>query len=127
MLLDKLWVRIRGEFLNFKDEFFEGGELRRKSEEFLEKLERRLAGDSTSSETVHDLDSRLQALREKLEQLRAASGQAEKSVEQQGEERIPAALDELEQALDELLRLRAEKGPRADQSEASPKNPRRLG
>ncbi|MEW6115198.1 MAG: hypothetical protein AB1664_23915 [Thermodesulfobacteriota bacterium] len=127
MILDKLWVRIRGEFLNFKDEFFEGGELRRKSEEFLEKLERRLAGDSTSSETTPDLDSRLQALREKLEQLRAPSGQSEESVEHQGEGRIPSTLDELEQALDELLRLRAEKRPPADQSKASPKNPRTLG
>jgi predicted nuclease with TOPRIM domain len=127
MLLDKLWVRIRGEFLNFKDEFFEGGELRRKSEEFLEKLERRLAGDSPSGENAPDLDSRLQALREKLEQLRPASGQSEKTVEQQGEKRIPATLEELEQALEELLRLRAEKRSPSDQSQASPKNPRTLG
>ncbi|MBM4326156.1 MAG: hypothetical protein FJ118_03240 [Deltaproteobacteria bacterium] len=127
MVLDKLWVRIKGEFLNFKDQFFEGGELRRKSEDFLDKIERSLEGYSTSDEAEPRADSRLQALREKLEQLRAASGQSEKIEERQDKKKAPATLEELEQVLDELLRLRAEKRSPAGQSQAAPKNPRTLG
>jgi len=39
MLLDKLWLRIKGEFLLLKEDMASGDDLREKAETFLDKLE----------------------------------------------------------------------------------------
>ena len=61
MLLDKLWVRIKGEFLSLKEDVSAGEDLKEKAELLLRKLEERMgfsgAADADPAKSARTGDS----------------------------------------------------------------------
>jgi hypothetical protein len=129
MLLDKLWVRIRGQLLSLKEDLLDQGELRQKAEDFLAKLEEKMESDVSGTEPRPAIPERLDAVLNKMEQAVAdARRAAQDSSETKRFDR--PTFEELEAAWEELLRLRKEKKsqpPAPEKEEASPKPPRTLG
>jgi hypothetical protein len=106
MLLDKLWVRIRGSLLTLKEDFSLGDEVRDKAQRLLEKLDLQEASRET------------------------ANG-AEKPSEGDREEHVQVTrtqtLEEIKQEWEELLRSKESGKDRTSGSSQQPPNPRRLG
>jgi len=122
MLLDKLWLRIKGELLLLKDDMAAGDDLRVKAETLLEKLERILGAPESKDERDADRTHRVEGVHKKAEE---AGGTADRQNLAQGE--AAPTLAELEKAWEELSRLRQEKKEGAtDQAPPRP-NPRKLG
>lgn len=106
MLLDKLWVRIRGSLLVLKDDLSLGEDIRRKAEGLLEKLDLR--------EETDELESRSDAKSE-VQQL----GQAQGSRKQ--------TLEEIRQEWEGLLRRKEQDEGQSSEELQPPPNPRKLG
>jgi hypothetical protein len=120
MLLDKLWVRIRGEFLALKEDLSGEGDVRQRAEQFLDKLERRLGEACHGEAPAQNIDARLAAVSRKLDE--ASPGEALRTTRDDA-----PTLEELHEACEELRRLRSQPpGDAPDDSAPSP-NPRRLG
>lgn len=107
MFLDKLWMRIKGELLNWQDDMSAGDDLRDKAAILLDKLERKLG----SSEIAVPSDYQ--------ESLRTA--------QRNGEAIQETSLAEIEQEWQELMRQKEEKKTATDEPEELPPNPRTLG
>jgi len=105
MLLDKLWVRIRGSLLSLKDDFSLGEDRRRKAEGLLEKLH--LGAETEPSESRKE-------------------GAPESRPISKSQEDRTASLEEIRQEWEELMRQQQEsKSPSSDSP--PPPNPRKLG
>jgi len=111
MFLDKLWMRIRGELLNLREDISAGDDLRDKAGILLDKLERRL----DSSETVGRSDYPESLRTGHREEYRNAGEIRENS------------LGEIEQEWQELMRQKEKKKSATDEPEESAPNPRILG
>lgn len=120
MLLDKLWVRIRGEFLALKEDLSGEGDVRQKAEQFLDKLERRLGEACRGQAPVEDIDARLAAVSRRLQERNAGESS---SATYDG----APTLEELHEAWEELRRLRSQHPGDAPDNPPPPPNPRRLG
>lgn len=123
MFLEKLWLRIRGELLLLKEDLTGEGELRERAENFLQKLERRLRAEDLSDEARSDPLIRIDAVKRKMEEARL-------KVRDQGltgQETDRPSLDELEQAWEELKKLRDDKRRLSPEGKEPPPNPRKLG
>jgi len=105
MLLDKLWVRIRGSLLSLKDDFSLGEDMRRKAEELLAKLDLGAETEPSASRNEDALKSR--------------------QLSQPQKDRT-ASLEEIRQEWEDLLRQQQEgKGGSSDAPQRP--NPRKLG
>jgi hypothetical protein len=106
MLLDKLWVRIRGGLLDLKDDFSLGEDIRTKAEALLEKLDLRGEGEKpeTHPETATDV-----------------------SEERETQRGRTATLEEIRQEWEELLRSKEQEKGKTSEQQQPPPNPRRLG
>ena len=120
MLLDKLWVRIRGEFLALKEDLSGEGDVRQQAEQFLDKLERRLGEACRDEVPSRDIEARLAAVSKKLEE-----GSTRESPVATCDD--APTLEELHEAWEELRRLRNQRSEDASAEQAPPPNPRRLG
>ena len=123
MFLDKLWLRIRGELIVLKEDLTGEGALSERAEEFLQKLERRLSADDSPTEVRSDPQTRLDAVKRKIDEARSKDEHKESAPETT--DRL--SLDELERAWEELKKLREEKRGLSPEREEPPPNPRRLG
>jgi hypothetical protein len=108
MLLDKLWIRIRGELLTLKEDLFERGELRQKAEDFLERLEQKLEDDDSRADSTLDLHERLDRVRKKMEQA-VNEARRESQHTSAAKSMDSSTLEELEAAWDELMKLKKKK------------------
>jgi hypothetical protein len=108
MFFDKLWVRMKGELLAFKEDFPGAQEIREKGELLLQELERRWRD-----------------FVEEKQDTRSADAETEEPSER--EIQAPAPLQDIEREWEALLRLREEKKQNSEEDEASPPNPRTLG
>jgi len=120
MLLDKLWVRIRGEFLALKDDLRGEGDVRQRAEQFLEKLERRVGEVCRGEESAQDIDARLAAVSKRLEE-----GTSNETLRSNCED--APSLQELHDSLAELQRARSQRSAETSSDQPLPPNPRRLG
>ncbi|MCA1959920.1 MAG: hypothetical protein LDL33_03910 [Desulfomonile sp.] len=116
MLLDRLWVRIKGEFLVLKDDLRGEGDVRRRAEQFLEKLERCVGEVCRGESPSQDIDVRLAAVSKKLEEVTS----------DEACEDAPT-LQELQDAWEELRRVRSQRPTDPPGGQPPPPNPRRLG
>ena len=129
MLLDRLWVRIRGQLLTLKEDLFVHGELRQKAEDFLGKLEEKLEGNDAKTDSRLDFPERLDAVQKKMEQAvnEARTASQTSSVRESSDS---PSLEELEAAWDELMKLRKGNKPEPttpEHKEKPPKSRRTLG
>jgi hypothetical protein len=106
MLLDKLWVRIKGEFLSLKEDVSAGEDLKEKAELLLKKLEQRLGLASGDSEPTE-------------------SGSTKNSVLDRGMDR--ESLRDIERQWDELMQRKDRKQAKSQQETPTKPNPRTLG
>ena len=120
MLLDKLWVRIKGEFLAFKEDLSGEGDVRQRAEQFLDKLERRLGEARRGEAPERDIDARLAAVSRKLEE--GGSGESFSPTCDDA-----PSLEELHDAWEELRRLRTQRSGELPDDQVPPPNPRWLG
>ncbi len=120
-MLDKLWVRLKGELLLLKEEIFSDDDVREKAETLVEKLERRFGTEDPDP-------AGRRALSDRVEKLRRQLGRAsdESTVERREDADLPSDR-ELEEALEEVKRRREQKRAKGSSSEALPPNPRKLG
>ena len=107
MFLEKLWLRLRGELLAFKEDFGDDTDLREKAERLLEKLETRLR-------TTEAEGSRWQKQR----------GASEDEL---GEPPGPESLRAIEKEWQDLQKQRRQQQPKPETAEPSEPNPRKLG
>jgi hypothetical protein len=107
MFFDKLWVRIKGELLTFRDDFAGAQEIREMGERLLQKLEGRLRGPAKGNQGSDSSE--------------AQSGEYSEKVAPS------SSLQDIEQEWDELLKLREERKQDSEKSETTPTNPRTLG
>jgi hypothetical protein len=121
MLLDKLWLRIKGEFLLLKEDMASGDDLREKAETFLDKLEGLLG----APESRENRESRVEDALKKMEEAREKSETELRRDRTQGA--ASPTLAELEKAWEELSRLRQEKKQGQTDEAPPPPNPRKLG
>jgi hypothetical protein len=108
MLFDKLWVRIKGELLTFREDFPGAEEIREKGESLLRKLERQWG-----------------ELRKVKDE--PGPGNAEAQAHSEKEIHIETSSQDIEREWDELMKLRDEKKRDCGNSEIKPPNPRTLG
>jgi hypothetical protein len=108
MFFDKLWVRIKGGLLTFRDDFAGAQEIREKGELLLQKLESRLK-DLTKGNQGPD------------------SSEAQSEEYSEKEAQASSSLQDIEREWDELLKLREERKQDSEKSETTPTNPRTLG
>jgi hypothetical protein len=108
MFFDKLWVRIKGELLTFRDDFAGAQEIKEMGERLLQKLEGRLRGLAKGNQGSHP-------------------GEAQSGEYSEKEAQASSSLQDIEQEWDELLKLREERKQDSEKSEATPTNPRTLG
>lgn len=120
MLLDKLWVRIKGEFLALKEDLSGEGDVRQRAEQFLEKLELRLGEVCRDEGPTRDIEARLAAVSKKL----AEGGSHGASAVTRDD---APTLEELHEAWEELQRLRSQRSQDVSAEQPPPPNPRRLG
>jgi hypothetical protein len=107
MFFDKLWVRIKGELLTFREDFPGAQEIREKGEQLLQKLESRMK-DLTDGKQRPDSGH-------------AQSGEySEKGAQ-------TSSLQDIEMEWDELLNLRKERQRNSEDSETTTPSPRKLG
>jgi hypothetical protein len=106
MLLDKLWVRIRGGLLALKDDFSLDEDIRGKAEALLEKLDLR--------EGVEKRESHPESTTDVSEMRETQPGRK-------------ATLEEIRQEWEELLRRKEQEKARTTEPPKGPPNPRRLG
>jgi hypothetical protein len=113
MFVAKLWVRIKGEVLALKDDLAQGGDLRDKASQLIEKIEQRLIAD-TERPLPDRVDSASEASSSRVSPERHAAP--------------PPSVEELERAWQELRRLKDQANPPPPSRESSPgPNPRKLG
>jgi hypothetical protein len=126
MLLDRLWVRIRGQLLTLKEDLFERGELRQKAEDFLDKLEKKLESNDARTDSRLEFPERLDAVQKKMEQAVNEARNASQTSPTPKSSESPT-LEELEAAWDELMELRKDNKlqPTAPEHEDEPPKPRR--
>ena len=115
MVIDKLWLRIKGELLNLKDDLSEGENLRARAERLLQKLDEQLRPAQLESKTPSEAN--VQQDRERSEP------EAAKEVG----ETAPRSLQEIEAEWRELVRLRNETKAKPSDPESPWPNPRKLG
>jgi len=106
MLLDKLWVRIRGSLLTLKDDFSLGDDIRDKAQGLLKRLDLH----EEARETAPDPESPSQA-----------------RPGEQTERRRTQTLEEIKQEWEELLRSKESGRSQSPDTSPQPPNPRRLG
>ncbi len=126
MLVDRLWLRIKGEFLALREDLAEEGALSRKADEFLRKLEARIGLSGSESDSQADASARVDALWKKMERDYGPERTTRPAQEEPHEAQSPS-LDDLEQAWEEVKGLRAQKKGETREEEAPPPNPRTLG
>jgi predicted nucleic acid-binding Zn-ribbon protein len=114
MLLDKLWVRLKGEFLNIKEDLTDR-DLTGDARSLLEKLEERIGFEKYDTQDK-DLESRVNAVRDKME----SPSDLEDLMNRKGSDRD---LEEIRHSLDKLESKRKEK----QRAEEKGPNPRVLG
>ncbi|MEW6136982.1 MAG: hypothetical protein AB1733_02035 [Thermodesulfobacteriota bacterium] len=102
MFLEKLWVRLRGELIAFRDDMRSEKDLREKAEALLERVEKRLSGVS----------------REGDERSEARSEVQEPDIQ---------SLHQIQGEWEELRSRRERKHDHSEEAEPPPPNPRRLG
>jgi hypothetical protein len=107
MFFDKLWVRIKGELLTFRDDFAGAQEIREMGERLLQKLEGRLRGLAKGNQASHPGEAQCGEYSEKEAQA--------------------SSLHDIEREWDELLKLREDRKQDSEKSETTPTNPRTLG
>lgn len=106
MLLDKLWVRIRGSLLTLKEDFSLGDDIRQKAQGLLERLDLHEAGE---------------------EKLPDAGSPAEVHRAEDLKRRPTPTLEEIKQEWEELLRSKESGKNQPRDTPQQPPNPRRLG
>lgn len=122
IMLDKLWVRLKGELLLLKEEIFSDDDVRDKAETLVDKLERRFGSEDPDPAGRRDLSERVEKLRRRL-----GRGSDEASKGRREDADLPSDR-ELEDALEELKRRREQKRAKGgSSSQALPPNPRQLG
>ncbi len=126
MFLGKLWVRLRGELLTLRDDLTGEGELRGRSREFLEKVERSLNAPDFRADAEGDVVERIDALTRRLDHLEKKLGVGTKAYES------PVGADThadeaLDKALEEHKRTRENENDQSPGSKAPPPKPRSLG
>jgi len=107
MFLEKLWLRLRGELLAFKEDFGDDKDLREKAERLLEKLE-----------------TRLRATEAEGPQRQKQRGASEDEL---GEAPDPRSLRAIEEEWQDLQNQRRQQQPKPEATEPSEPNPRKLG
>ena len=126
MLLDRLWIRIKGGLLSLKEDIAGDTDLRSQAEHLLEKLESRLMLPSSEQDRSRDPAKRIDAILKKMEKeqdTKAYAGTRNLRIDRQ---EYPSVL-EIEKMWDNYLKERDEKKvPTEDVKDDQP-NPRRLG
>ena len=114
MMIDKLWLRIKGELLTLKDDVSEGENLRARAERLLQKLDEHLGGTSAPE--------------------RAAEGDEESDIKRSVAESSPIqerptarSIQEIEEEWRKLVRLHNETKGTSSSADPPPPNPRKLG
>lgn len=102
MFLEKLWVRLRGELIAFRDDMRSDEDLREKAEALLDRLEKRLSGVAGEGDDRSEATPRVQ----------------QPDIQ---------SLHEIQNEWEELQTRRERKHDRSEVAEPSPPNPRRLG
>lgn len=109
MFLEKLWLRIKGELIVFREDLGASQDIKEKAERLLQKLEDQLASMTG---------------RQKQEGERPDASPGE-SLEK--EPQAAESLREIEQEWQELLKLREEQKEKDSSHQTTPRNPRTLG
>jgi hypothetical protein len=113
MVIDKLWLRIKGELLTLKDDLSEGENLRARAERLLDKLEEQFKPAPTEPEASVEANANREL--HSPEAPVAVGKTAQRSIQ------------ELEEEWRELVRLRNETKAKPSPSEPPSPNPRKLG
>jgi hypothetical protein len=115
MVIDKLWLRIKGELLTLRDDLSEGENLRARAEHLLQKLDEQFRQAPTepgpSSEANAEQDR----------------GQSSPETPVEAGKADPRSIGEIEEEWRELVRLRNGTKARPSPSEPPSPNPRKLG
>ncbi len=115
MLLDKLWVRIKGEILTLKEDLT-NSDLRTDAESFLEKIERRIGFEKSQTDN-QDLSARVDKVADKIKKASKHEDLIPRSTDK-------ATIEELREALD---RLESKKQQSKNKTADLEPNPRVLG
>lgn len=107
MFLEKLWVRLRGELLAFKENLADDKDLRESAERLLEKLETRLRATEAQGP-------------QRQEQSRG-------SLDKPGQDSSSESLRSIEKEWQDLQRRRRQQDPESEDSVPPEQNPRKLG
>ena len=126
MILDRLWIRIRGGLLSLKEDIAGDTELRSQAEDFLANLEKRLKLPPAEQDRSRDLTQRIDAIVKKIEEEQGPRADAVTQNLQTDRQEYPS-VREMEKMWDDYLKKRDERNRQTESAEDDGPNPRRLG
>jgi hypothetical protein len=126
MLLDRLWIRIKGELLSLKEDIAGDTDLRSQAELLLDRLESRLMLPSSEKDRSRDPAQRIDTILKRMEEEQDTKADAD-TQNLQADRQEHSSVREIEKIWDDFLEKRDERKGQTEDAKDDQPNPRRLG